>query len=277
VRIRARHAILLALVLVLALGGWPARPTPAVGQGAAVTVEWFGWSTFRLTSPTGKVIWLNPWVDGNPDTSIGLDDVTRADLILVANGHRDEVGNTVDIAKKTGAAVYVPFELGTWLIEQGVPMPQVRRSNPGERLLMDGITVRMLGSVHGSGLPAPTPTTPYGGPAASFMITFENNWTVYFQGSSAATADMALWGELYKPDAMIYHMSAGKEPLDCALAIELIRTQNPNLNTLIPHHHRVQPPAGATSIAEVRTALDRMGVTIPITDPVRGQVYRFTK
>ena len=38
------------------------------------------------------------------------------------------------------------------------------------------------------------------------MITFENGYTIYFSGSSAATADMAIWAEAYKPDAVILHM-----------------------------------------------------------------------
>ena len=74
-------------------------------------------------------------------------------------------------------------------MEQGFPQNQVVRSNPGQRLVTGGITVRMVNSVHDSGLPAPTPTTPYGGPAAGFVITFENGWTIYFTVMLVA----ALW------------------------------------------------------------------------------------
>jgi hypothetical protein len=131
--------------------------------------------------------------------------------------------------------------------------------------------------VHGSGLPSPTATTPYGGLAAGFYITFENGWTVYFTGSSAATQDQALWASLYKPDAMIFHMGGGTEPLDVASAIRFTMAENPNLKTLMPHHHRVSPPAGATTAAEVQAALSGMGIGIPITEQVRTQVYEFTK
>ena len=275
----------LALVVLVSLLGLAAlqrptvleQPSPAHAQSGTVSLEWFGWSHFRLTSPNGKVILLNPFIEGNPDAAVSMDDITHADLILAPNGHRDEIGNTVELAQKTGARTWQPFELGTWFIEQGVPQNQVTRNSPGERLLIDGIVVRMVGSVHGSGLPAPTPTSPYGGPAAGFVITFENGWTVYFTGSSAATADQALWAELYKPDAMIFHMSNTKEPLDAAMSIRLTMNGNPNLTTLIPHHHRVTPPAGATTVADVRAALDAMGIDIPILDPVRSQVYSFTK
>lgn len=267
----------LAVLLVAPLLAAATLLAPVAGaQGGAVTVEWFGWSHFRLTSVNGKVILLNPFVT-NPDSPVSLDDITKADLILVPNGHGDEVGSTVEIAQKTGARTLSPFELGTWFMEQGVPMQQVVRSNPGNRFMLDGITVRVVGSVHGSGLPKPTAAVPYGGPAAGFYITFENGWTVYFTGSSAATQDQALWAANYKPDAMIFHMGGGTEPLDVATAIRLTMGDHQNLKTLIPHHHRVTPPTGATTIADVQAALAGMGIDLPITEPVRSQVYTFTK
>ena len=55
-----------------------------IGGGDQVTLEWLGWSHFRLTSPGGKVILLNPWIEGNPDAVVGMADITRADLILAS-------------------------------------------------------------------------------------------------------------------------------------------------------------------------------------------------
>src|SRR5204863_432794 len=64
---------------------------------------------------------------------------------------------------------------------------------------------------------------------------------------------------------------------DLAAAIQRVATDNPNLPTLMPHPHRVNPAPGAATIPDVRAALDAMGVGIPITDQVRSQVYEFTK
>lgn len=270
----------LAVCLVLVgLATW-AMPRSAQAQAAPVKMEWLGWSFFRFTSPTGKVILTNPFITGNADAAVKLEDVTRADLILVPNGHRDEIGDTVAIAIKTGAKTVSPFELGTWLISKGVPEAQVQRRNPGARFLWEGITIRVVGSVHGSGSGRATDSDVapiYGGAAAGFIITFENGWTVYFPGSSAATQDMALWGALYKPDAMIFLMHPTLEPKDAAIAVKLVMTDNPNLRTLVPHHHRAAPQPGHVTVTEVREALDAAGVRIPITNPVRGQVLEFRK
>lgn len=272
--------MLASMVAFAVLFGFVIPATPSAAQGGAVTLEWFGWSHFRLTSTTGKIIHTNPFTT-NPDTTVSVDDINKVDLIVAADGHPDELGQTVAIAQKTGAMTFVAGGgVNGWMLEQGLPMPQIaqRFAQPGDVHKMEGVTVRMVNSVHGSELGQPTPSNPYGGSAAGYVITFENGYTVYFSGSSAATADMALWAEMYKPDAMIFHMSGRHDPLDVAMSIKLTATNNPNLKMLIPHHHRIQVPDGQTNIASVQAAMAQLGApAITITEPVRSQVYQLTK
>jgi L-ascorbate metabolism protein UlaG (beta-lactamase superfamily) len=270
-------AIMAALSAALAIASVSA---PASAQDGTPTLEWFGWSHFRLTSVAGKVIFINPFTT-NPDTTVSVDDITKADLILAADAHGDELGSTLAIAQKTGAMTFVAGGgLNGWLLEQGLPQAQVaqRFAQPGNVHRTDGVRIIMLNSVHGSELAQPTAANPYGGTAGSYMITLENGYTVYFQGSSAATADMALWAEMYKPDAMIFHMSGQHDPLDVAMSIRLMTTSNPNLKLIMPHHHRVQVPAGQTTVSDVQAAMAQLGVPpIPITEQVRSQIYQLTK
>ena len=264
----AHLARFLIVFLVAATGGTFSAGAPA--QSGTVKLEWLTWSFFRITTPGGKVILTNPFITGNPDAAAGVkvEDIAKADLILVPDGHRDEIGDTVAIAKATRAKIVTPFELGTWFIGRGVPEAQVIRRNPGGRFAWEGITIRVVGSVHGSGScrDAASEVAPiYGGAAAGFMITFENGYTVHFTGSSAATQDMAMWAEAYKPDAMIYLMHPSGEPQDIGMAVKLVASKSPNLKTLVPHHHRVSPPPGAPTVAEVRSVLDAMGIRIPIS------------
>jgi L-ascorbate metabolism protein UlaG (beta-lactamase superfamily) len=268
-----------AKLLVVLLGIFSSG---ALAQTGAVKLEWITWSFFRFTSPTGKVILTNPFITGNPDAAAGikLEEVAKADLILIPNGHRDEIGDTVAIAKATGARIVTPFELGTWFIGRGVPEAQVMRRNPGGRFAWEGITIRVVGSVHGSGSGRDTASDVapiYGGAAAGFMITFENGYTVYFTGSSAATQDMAMWAEAYKPDAMIFLMHPSGEPQDIGMAIKLVASKSPNLKTLLPHHHRVSPPPGAPTPADMRSVLDSMGIRVPITTLAPKQSIELSK
>lgn len=277
---------ILVIVAVIATSAiWVLARSPAGANQAAQpkgdipTLEWLGWSHFRITSADGTIILINPFITGNPDSSVTLDDITKANVILAADGHRDEQGDTIAIAQKTGAKVIGGgFELGSWFIQQGVPAAQVIRSNPGNWHHFGGVTVRVVNSVHGSGLPQPTLENPYGGPAAGFFITLENGYSLYFAGSSAATMDMQLWGSAYKPDLAILPLNGDRDPMDVAMMVNLLRTHNASLTRVIPHHQRVQPPAGATTIAQMEEAI-RAVVDAPITviKLQRGQVLSLTK
>ena len=174
--------------------------------------------------------------------------------------------------------VLAPGGVNSWLVEQGIPRAQVPKNffQPGDRYTgLQGITVRSVESVHGSELSPPTAAVPYGGVAAGYFITFENGWTAYFSGSSAATAEQALWAQMYKPNLAIVHMGGDTEPLDFAEQIKLLSTDNPNLKTVFPHHNRVTPPAGQTTVADVQSAMDSMGVGLKVTQPPLGQVVSF--
>lgn len=277
----ATRARLTGLALTLALAAlvaWPpAARAEATGNGqemAPVTVEWFGGNFWRFTSQTGKVILANPQVT-NPDSPIKLEDIARADLVLITNGHGDEVGQAVDIAKKTGARTLSSFELGGWLVEQGVPTAQVSRTNPGGRFRLEGVTVSVVGGVHGSGLPRPSATAPYGGVVNAYFLTFENGWTIFYGGSTAATSDMALWAEMYQPDAAILVLGGGEDPKDFAMSARLLSTNNPRLATVMPGHNRAVQTQGQTTVAEAQAAINDMGVALGITAPRPGEVMYF--
>jgi L-ascorbate metabolism protein UlaG (beta-lactamase superfamily) len=260
---------------VLGVGTGGAAPAP---QGAgSVTVEWLGWSHYRFTAPNGKVVLTNPFTS-NPDSPVKTEDITRADLIVVADGHGDEVGQTVQIANQTGALVLAPGGVNPWLVEQGVPRAQVPRNffQPGDRFRgVDGVIARSVESVHGSELNPPTAAVPYGGVAAGYFLTFENGWTAYFSGSAPAMAEQALWAQMYKPDLVILHMGADHEPIDFAQQVKLLKTENPNLKTVYPHHNRVTQMPGQTTLAEVQAAVDAMGLGVQVTQPPLGQVVSF--
>jgi L-ascorbate metabolism protein UlaG (beta-lactamase superfamily) len=270
-----------SLALVARLGPTATSTAAPAAQNSGVTVEYLGWSHYRLTSPSGKVVLTNPWVTNNPDAALTLDEAIArgADLILPADGHADDQGSTVELAKATGATVVTPdFAMGGWLAGMGVPRGQLTFTNPGDVYRSEGITVHVLGSIHGSTPPSPSEEVYYPGVAASFMITFENGFTVYFSGSSAATSDMALWGDWYKPDAAIIHISAAHEPRDAAMVAKFMSTNNPNLKTVFPHHHRLQPqPGGLFRPADLRNAIQELGVNVNFIEPNPLQPYTLIK
>ncbi|MBI2858330.1 MAG: MBL fold metallo-hydrolase [Chloroflexi bacterium] len=262
---KTRHLILtlvvMGMVVVLpALGSAGCTGGSPDAKSKPGTIEWLGWSHFRITSGQGKVILINPFITGNADSIVKLEDITKADVILVADGHGDEGSNdAIPLAQRTGAKLIGGgFELGSWFIEQGVPASQVIRTNPGGRQRFEGITVRIVNAVHGSGLPKPTSQNTYGGPAGGFIITLEDGYTVYFAGSTAASMDMQLWGSAFQPDLAILPLNNDRDPVDVAQMVRLLRIDNNRLKKIVPHHNRVQPPAGATTVDEMEQAIDQM-------------------
>jgi L-ascorbate metabolism protein UlaG (beta-lactamase superfamily) len=126
----------------LALGAicvtWPAA---AFAAADSVKIEWLSWSIFRMTSPTGKVVLTNPFVT-NPDSPVKVEDFPKVDVIVVADGHQDEVGSTAEIALATKAKIVTSFEMySVWFEPRKVPLDQVLRSSPGDVLKIDGIGV----------------------------------------------------------------------------------------------------------------------------------------
>jgi L-ascorbate metabolism protein UlaG (beta-lactamase superfamily) len=239
-------------------------------------MEWLSHSHFRFTSPTGKIWLTNPHLD-NPDNKTKLEDITKADIILVADGHGDEIGKAPEIALKTGARIVAVGELARGYLQMvaKVPEKQLVNSGIGNVHNFDGITVRLVHSIHGSG--TRDPTAPYGGPAAGFIITFENGLTVYFTGSTAIHSDMALYGRLYKPDVAIIILSSGRDPRDAAEMVRLLLTDNPNLKTVLPHHHRVKSREGATTPQQMEAEIKKLGLPVTFLNPELGKVYSFTK
>ncbi len=265
--------VLAAFVSIAVL--MPASPSRAETD---VKIEWLTWSFYRITTPGGKVILTNPWYT-NPDSSITLDDIPEADIILVPTGHPDEVGNAREIAAKTGATIVATYELVNlvWkdkgagfrapVIFDGITL-QTKSVQPGSTVTIDGITIRAVTALHGN--------WNTGGPAMGFIITMENGYTIYFSGSTDLTLDMKLWGELFKPDAALLYMPGGMDPRDVALMAKMLSESNPNLKTVMPHHHRLKPPAGR-SPADLGKAMAEMGVKAKPIDPKPSVVYTLSK
>ncbi len=256
------------------LGGLLAlTATAASAQQKPVTLEYFSWSIFRLTSPNGEVILTNPFVT-NPDSPVKVADFPKVDGIVVADGHPDEVGSSAEIAITTGAKIITSFELyAVWFEPHKVPLQQVLRSGPGDTNRIGGVRIRNVTSVHGSG----TADELYGGQAMGFFITFENGLTVYFAGSTDTTLDMTLWARQFKPDVAILCLSNGRDPADLVEQARLLRTDNPNLKMVIPHHWRQQAPPGAHTPEDVVAAFRASGLPVTVVKPELKKVYELTK
>jgi L-ascorbate metabolism protein UlaG (beta-lactamase superfamily) len=184
----------------------------------AGTLTWLGHSAFRIDTPGGRRVYVDPFLHGNPKCSESEVAPERVDLILVTHGHGDHVGDTVVLAGKFGCTVVAPVELGSWLQAQGVE--SVTAPNKGGTVDLDGITVTLTHAQHSSS----TSDGTYAGEPCGLVVELEDGFALYFAGDTNVFGDMALIRRLYEPKLAVLpigdHFTMG--PKEAALALELL-------------------------------------------------------
>jgi L-ascorbate metabolism protein UlaG (beta-lactamase superfamily) len=161
-----------------------------------LAITWLGHATFIITTPGGKRIVTDPWLEGNPSTPANQKKIDRADLILVTHGHGDHTGDVVPVARATNAPVVAIYELANWFERKGVS--NLVGMGIGGTVNAAGLEVTMVPAVHSSSvMDGETPV--YVGVAAGYVVKMEDGQSVYFAGDTALFGDMALIGETHRP------------------------------------------------------------------------------
>ena len=155
----------------------------------AVTLTWIGHASFMLNDGERTVL-IDPWFTGNPVNVIPVDSV-NADAILITHAHGDHVGDTIPIAKRTGATICTINELAQYLTGKGVA--NVVGGNHGGNLPFPGGTVKLTPAWHSSTYNDESGAVAQGIPAG--MIVRFGGLTMYFAGDTALFSDMQLIGE----------------------------------------------------------------------------------
>jgi L-ascorbate metabolism protein UlaG (beta-lactamase superfamily) len=232
-----------ALTLTLAVDS-------AWAQTNKAEVQWLGQSATKITSPSGKVIVIDPFLVNNPKTPPqykNLDALGKIDAILVTHGHFDHTGDVAELAKRTGAVVYGSGGLIQTMIDLGwVPADKAVRFGKGGTVTPAGpqIKVTQTHAEHTSEItvvdPATKKSTTYpGGEPTGFIIELENGFKIYHMGDTGLFGDMKLIGEYYKPDLIMIPIGGHfvMDPRDAAYATkEMIKPKY-----AIPFHYATIP------------------------------------
>lgn len=271
------------LVLTLLLVIIPLR-----ASAQQVEVLWLGHATTRLTSISGKVLLIDPFLTRNPATPPEYRDlqaVGNVDLILVTHGHQDHVSDLLDLSRLTGARILANYEFARNLVALGlVDENSVISMNKGGAVepLGRGIKIHMVHADHSSsldynilGIRSPDDNVSIrqgGGAGASvgYVIEMEDGFTIYHTGDTAVFGDMALIRELYSPDLALVCIGGffTMGPEEAAYAVrELIKPR-----FVIPIHYGTFPVLNRTP-AELKAELGDSAAEM--LDVVPGQAIVF--
>jgi L-ascorbate metabolism protein UlaG (beta-lactamase superfamily) len=150
-------------------------------------VRWLGHACLLFESD-GRHVLVDPFLTGNPAAAISAGEVP-ANFILVSHGHGDHLGDTVAIAKRTGATVIVNYEIHEWLQKQGLTNTHPMQLGGGHAFPFGRVKLTL--ALHGSMLPDGS----NGGNPCGFLFYFADGRKVYDAADTGLFGDMRLIGE----------------------------------------------------------------------------------
>lgn len=198
---------------------------------ANARLTWLGHATFMLESPTGKLILVDPWLEGNPRSPAGAEP-ERIDLILVTHGHFDHLADAARLANAHKVPLLAPWELANWFNAQGVETAVGH--GKGSRNAYGDLTISLTNAFHSSS----TPDGAYAGEPVGYVVRLESGFTVYFSGDTCVFGDMALIRRLHAPDVAVLPIGNmyTMDPVEAGLAAELL-----GVKKVVPGHYGTFP------------------------------------
>ena len=238
---------------------------------------WYGQSAFKLTTPTGKVLLIDPWLTNpvNPTGKADLAKLDRADLILITHGHFDHVGDAAAIAQKTKAKLVSTADLGQAFKYGSYPKDLVGLETQGnfggELTLLNGdVKVAFIPAVHSSAVASDGSPAQYAGNPGGFLISVKNGPIIYHTGDTDLFQDMSLISRFGKVSLMLAcigdHFTMG--PTRAAEAVKLV-----NPAAVVPMHFGTFPALTGTPEAFAQ-ALKQQGVRSQLRVMRVGEVVK---
>jgi L-ascorbate metabolism protein UlaG (beta-lactamase superfamily) len=201
-------------------------------------ITWLGHSAFRIDTAKAKIL-IDPFLTHNASFA-GIDAkavTTGITHILLTHGHGDHVGDTIRLAKETGATVLANADLGSWLGSRGVH--KIEMGNTGGTVALGGFSATFTNARHSSAQITEDGVSHSLGNANGLMLHFDDEPTLFHMGDTDIFSDMALINELHQPDIGIvpigdrFTMGGAVAALACQRYF--------NFGTAIPCHYGTFP------------------------------------
>jgi len=235
------------------------------GQAMEPAITWFGHAAFKLTTRTGKIILIDPWLT-NPKAPKNIT-LTHVDAILITHAHSDHVGEAFELAQKFNAPIVASYELTEIAKKKGVK--NVLPINPSGTQKIADLTVTAVEAVHSSGY-QDGDTILYGGAPLGFIVQQDAAPTIYDAGDTGVFSDMALIAELYHPQIALLPIGGvyTMKPSEAAYAVRAIQPR-----VVIPMHFGTFPALTGTP-AQLKLEMQRLALVATVHEMAIGQEER---
>lgn len=225
-------------------------------------ITYYGHSTFGLTTPSGQVAIIDPWVMSNPRCPDALKKVDRLDAIFVTHSHSDHIGDLLALATQHKPKVVATFETYLWLESKGTGAQNLPGNKGGTQKVGD-FEVTITNAFHSNSI-EDNGKIIYGGEAGGFIVKLPGGVSLYHAGDTTVFGDMKLIGQMYKPDVAclpigdIFTMG----PREAAMAMRLLGVKH-----VIPMHYATFPLLTGTPEALRKEAKGIQGLQIHVMKP----------
>ena len=271
--IKTALGVLILAIVMIGLNVVSSNAQPA----GKTQLQWYGQSAFKLTTPSGKVLLIDPWIENplNPNAKADLAALNEVDLILVTHGHFDHAGNAVEIAKKTKAKLVSTYDLGIAMVQHsGYPKDLVgfetQGNFGGEVTLLNGeVKVAYIPAVHSSSVASDGSPASYAGNPGGFLISVENGPVIYHTGDTDLFSDMKLIPQFGKVTLMLTCIG-GQFTMGPLRAAEAVKLVNPS--RVVPMHYGVFNLTGTPEAFSL--ALQQQGVKSQLKVMKVGEVLK---
>ena len=225
-------------------------------------ITYYGHSTFSLTTPSGQVALIDPWVMTNPKCPEKLKKVERLDVIFLSHAHSDHLGDLLELAKQHHPKIVSIFETGVWIQSKGFEKEAAPMGKGGTQTVGD-FRVTLTHAFHSNSIHDGNAVI-YAGEPAGLVITMPGGFTVYHAGDTTVFSDMKVIGELYRPNLAMLpigdHYTMG--PREAAQAIRFLGVKD-----VIPMHYATFPILTGTPEQLRQEAKDVAGLTVHALKP----------
>lgn len=225
-------------------------------------ITYFGHSTFSLTTASGQVALIDPWVMTNPRCPTTLKNVPRLDAIFLSHAHSDHLGDLLALAKQHRPKIAAIFETCLWIESKGFQQETCPMGKGGSQKIGE-FEITMTHAFHSNSIDE-AGVRHYAGEPAGLVIRMPDGFSVYHAGDTAVFGDMKLIGELYKPDLAMLPIGDRftMGPREAAHAIRLLGVKH-----VVPMHYATFPFLTGTPEALRQETKDIAGLQIHALKP----------